>query len=97
MEDVRFERIADIGLHVKMSFSNITSPLCHVQKSKKKNSAGGKSHSGKPSVPGVLPNGAGVEAARPDPAQRAGSLYKVGWPAEIGTTCSVARRSGAIR
>ncbi|AND11363.1 hypothetical protein AOUC001_00260 [Proteus mirabilis] len=46
---------------------------------------------------GVLPNGAAGQPARPAPALTARSLYLVGLPAETGTTCSVARRGGAIR
>ncbi|MBW1215870.1 MULTISPECIES: hypothetical protein [Pantoea] len=90
-------READIGLHVKMSLSNITSPLCHVQKSKKKNSAGGKSYSGKPATAGVLPNGAAGQPARPAPALTARPLYLVWSPAEKGTIYSDERRSGTIR
>ena len=62
-----------------------------------KSSARGKSHSGKPAHAAVLPNAAAGKPVRPALALKAGPLYMVGLSAEKGTTCSVARRSGAIR
>jgi len=68
-----------------------------LKKDKKKNSAGGKSHSVKASAAGVLPNGAAGKPARPAPAMTVRPLYLVCLPAGKSTTYSIQRRSGAIR
>jgi len=66
-----------------------------VHKSKKKNSADGKSDSVKAFVTGVLPNGASGHLTRTDSALTACPLYLVVKLAN--TTHSIERRSGAIR